>query len=399
MPVIESSNAPVTILYTDIGRGHPNYLDSVLRYMKKTHPDYSKRFRVSSVFEYARGLSLWGWRMVDRVYRAGSRGGIRTRLYGRFRSSRSEYDPDSKLIKLLSRDLREQLQGYKGICLVAHPLLARMLQDRHRVFYVHGEIAVPAESGVIGAERVYVPLREAREKMLAWGVPADALVETGLILEPELCGELRAVVRQRRERIMSDRPLTIGFFISGAYPRSHVDLMVRGAQSCLSAGLKVRFFWGCDRRQVQRLVSTVREFADDFAIDEATGAVHADARLVIITAQTREAETIRSMEYLPGLDVFCAAPHERVNWSVGAGLPMIMIGPPIGTFAPENRAFVLRIGSGCESGSLDDFSKLGPAIHRARQNGHLLKMAEAGQRVGSVHGAKVTAEDLLARID
>jgi hypothetical protein len=297
---------------------------------------------------------------------------------------------------MLRRDLLEYVRDYAGICLVAHPLLAHMLQDRHRVFYLHGEIAAPPESAVRGAERIFVPLPETREKMVNMGIPPEALRETGLVLEPEISGDLDAVVRQRLARLDSEQPLTIGFFISGAYPRWHVKLIREGVRSCYRAGMRIRAFWGTNVREVRGFVHALREFSDDVAVDTPEAKMRADANIIVVTATSREAETIRSMKYLPDLDLFCAAPHERVSWAVGAGLPQVMIGTPIGTFAPENRAFVLNAGCGWELCGEEQFSRLGQEVVALRQQGRLREMVEAGRKITTISGTRVIVEDLLA---
>jgi len=389
------STSPITVVYTDIGRGHPNYLDSVLRYLRTHHSTVYNQILVTSVFRLSGGLSLLGWKTIRALYRGGSRGGIISDLYSTWRAKKAAFGQNSIFVRRLQRDLLFRLKKFTGVCLVAHPLLANILKDEHRVFYLHGEIAAPGESGVPGVEKVYVPLPVAREKMIARGVDAEALVTTGLVLEPELCTGLEDVVRRRMQRLASPGPLTVGFFISGAYPRRHIELICKGSESCCRAGMNVRLFWGCDSREVEHLQTNLREFADQVIVDDGTGPRTADARTMIITAKTREVETIRSMAYLPGLDVFCAAPHERVNWAVGAGLPMIMITPTIGTFAPENRAFVLKSGSGIELSTTAEFSDLGKRLTQMKLSGQLQEMIEAGRRIASVHGVKVIAEDLI----
>jgi len=386
----------IIAVYTNIGRGHPNYLDSVLRYLRTHHPDVYNRIRVTSVYEQSGGLSLMGWKMVRAVYRYGSRGGIVSALYSTWRTNKAAFDRNSLFVRLLQRDLLAHLGGYAGICLVAHPLLATILKDQHRVFSLHGEIAAPVESAVQGVEKMYVPLPLTRERMITLGVAADSLITTGLVLEPELCSGLDDVVRRRIQRLASSEPLTVGFFISGAYPRRHIELIFRGVESCYRVGMKVRLFWGCDEGKVRHLQTRLLKFADQVFVDDGTSHIMTDAQIAIITAKTREAETVRSMDYLADLDVFCAAPHERVNWAVGAGLPMIMITPTIGTFAPESRAIVLKTSSGIELSAAVEFSELGKRLIQMRLTGLLREMIEAGCQITSIHGAEVIAEDLVS---
>ena len=387
----------VTVIYTDIGRGHPNYLDSVLRYLKHNHPEQHRNTRITSIFEISRGISLLAWKLVEKMYKLGAHGGTISNIYSRFRSGQSEYDPNSMIVRTLRRDLLRYLSSNEGICLVAHPLLANMLKEQHRVLYLHGEIAAPRESAVTGIERVYVPLPETREKMLNAGVGRNSLVETGLVLEPELCADLDESVEKRIERINApDSPLTIGFFISGAYPKRHVELMIRGAESLRRSGHKVRFFWGRDKKEAEKLMLSIRKFDQHVKLDAGATEPLSDVSSVVVTGESRADETIRSMRYLPQLDLFCAAPHERVNWAVGAGLPMIMMTPTIGTFAPENLDFVLRSECGVEFSDERDFIKLAEMVSALRQSGQLSKMVVSDRRIKSVDGAKVIAEDLIA---
>jgi hypothetical protein len=308
---------------------------------------------------------------------------------------RSECAADSILTGLLRRNLIAYLSGYGGICLVAHPLLANMLSDSHRVYYLHGEIAAPPESVVIGAEKIFVPLPETALRMQLSDIDESALCETGLVLEPEMCENLESVVESRLSRVeRSDVPLTIGFFISGAYPAAHVRFMLVGAESCVASGHRVRFFWGSDSRKAADILDRVRSFDRDVVLD--SGEIASEAKSVVVTAGTREKETIRSMQYINQLDMFCAAPHERINWAVGAGLPMIAVGPPIGTFAPENLRFSLDSGCCVELSSLTEFESLGPTLTRVRDEGSIAAMTRAGTNFRSIDGAKMIAESLIA---
>ena len=114
-----------------------------------------------------------------------------------------------------------------------------------------------------------------------------------------------------------------------------------------------------------------------------------------MTRPSREEETLRSLEYSPTLDYFVAAPHERVNWAAGAGLPIVMLEPPIGSFAPENHSYVLRTRCGLGFRYLDAYKKFAIVFHFVRLSGKLSEMVEAGRRVDAIDGARVIAEDLI----
>jgi hypothetical protein len=392
------SEKSIVAIFTDIGRGHPNYLDSVLRHIRQNTPECYKRIQCLSVIPESHGISKFGWHVVKILYQVGSRGGRVSAIYSGFRKSQSVSDRSSLFMGILRRDLLRQLSGFTGKCLVAHPVIAAMLKERHRVFYLHGEIAAPLESAVAGLDKIYVPISETGDMMVERGVDVNSVKVTGLILEPELSDDVVSCAEARVRRINdSDMPLQIGFFISGAYPSVHVDSMIRGAVSCDAIGLKVRFFWGTSRRQVKRLLRRLRKYFNAVLIDD-TGeapAVNSDD-VVVVTADDRESETISSLRYLPSLDVICAAPHERTNWAVGAGLPMIAIVPPVGTFAPQNLEYMRKMGCCKSISTREEFDRLGDMVLQMRTSGRLETMVQNGLAITSINGAQEVALDLFA---
>lgn len=389
---------PAVAIYTDIGRGHPSYLDSVLLSLKWHHKPVYRRIAQTNVFEISRGLSLTGWRAVRSAYRLGSRGGFISSIYSRFRSSRSEFDPKSAVVRILQRDLLEYLSGYKGICIVAHPLVANMLKKEHRVFYVHGEIAAPPESAVRDIERVYVPLGATAEKMRSYGVDPEYIVKTGLVLEPMILNDLSGVIFDRQVRLDSrDAKPAVGFAISGAYPREHVRFMTESAIALLEYGCKVRFFWGSNTVEANRLqLHLIKAGFEPVITSVPYEPVQFDPA-VIVTGR-REIETTISTKYIPQLDLLVAAPHERTNWAVGAGLPIAALTPTIGSFAPENLAFILERGCGFAVSTRDPADKLVSQIVRYTKSGKIIDMVRSGTTMKNIKGAKRIADDIAQKL-
>jgi hypothetical protein len=62
---------------------------------------------------------------------------------------------------------------------------------------------------------------------------------------------------------------------------------------------------------------------------------------------------------------------------MGLGLPMLILEPAIGTFAPLNRDRMIREGVGIPLG-LAAARELGPALEGMQAEGKLTTMAEAG---------------------
>ena len=392
----ELARGSMIVLYTDIGRGHPNYLDSVMRYIRKNHPEKYQNIHKTSVFTISRGLSRLSWQSANLMYRIGSSGGFVSRLYSRMRSGSSVRTEDSSALRLLGRDIRKYFADYNGLCVVGHPLIASILVQSNRVHYINGEIAAPSESAVVGVERVYVPLRETAQKMISLGVEPEVIFETGLMIEPEIHDGTEGAISRRLERVgASSTPLTIGFFVSGAYPKNHVRLMRIAAKSCHRCGHRVRMFWGWRHDHVRNLLDQVRKFDPAVSVDSDCKGDRIDSETVVISGKSREEETLTSLKYISGLDVFCAAPHERVNWAVGIGLPMVLILPTIGSFAPENRDIVLKSKCGISISGIQEASILGERLCELRDSGGLSEMVKSGWGAFPISGARRTAEALL----
>ncbi|HDR00060.1 MAG TPA: hypothetical protein ENN51_07250, partial [candidate division WOR-3 bacterium] len=313
---------------SEVGRGHPQYLDSVL--------DALGRLGVAGIMR-----QVPRWRLARLGYRLGGRGGPLTSLYARARSG----PPSRVLLGMLDEGLRRRFRDHPGTVLVDHPLLAHLLGPVCRVAYIHGEIAAPPVSAVPSAWRTFVPLEATAARLAAQGVAREALSVCGLFIEPGLGERAGVAFAARCERLASDRPLTVGFFTSGAYPRPHLRLIAAALRSCLSAGHRVTLFSGPDPARVRRFAPGARP------------------GLRLVSEPTRRAENARTAELLPELDLAVAPAHERVNWAVGLGLPMFLLEPDIGPFAPLNRAHALELGV---ARPLGDPAGFGTALARLR---------------------------------
>ena len=93
----------IDFLYTNIGRGHPFYLDGIMQTLVRKG-NISIVRQQHDVFELSKGLSLKGWQLAKWLYEKGSSGGLVGSLYKFLRSGNS-YSGDSSLLKLLGRDI------------------------------------------------------------------------------------------------------------------------------------------------------------------------------------------------------------------------------------------------------------------------------------------------------
>ena len=359
---------------TEIGRGHPAYLDSVLSALSDMS-DGSDAVTLVTLDQVCTGACRGAWNLARSLYRIGARGGLLTTAYNRLRRGA----PGKWQLRLLGADLKRFCAGFTGICLVEHPLVARILAPVCRIAYLHGEIAAPAAAAVPGTWRTYVPLDETADALAALGVKRAALSVTGLVIEPDLLATAKSMFHARRERLAKRAPLCVAFFTSGAYPKPHVRLVVEGVRSCLDAGHQVIVFAGTDPKESGRLRRRLPA---------------STPTLQVIASDNRQQETGRTAETFPRFDLMVAAAHERTSWAVGLGLPLLALTPDIGPFAPLNRAFAEQAGV-ARPLDLAGAGTLGPDLTRLRDSGTLTAMADSGYDLFPTNGAACIARHLL----
>lgn len=379
-------------LYSDIGRGHPSYLDSLLILLKPKYPAIISR----TVFEESKGISLLLWRFLSWLYGISGKGGFTTKFYNSIRRRSSENSSDSFAEKILGRDIRRKYKSFAGICLVDHPLIAKSLANVCRVWYVHGEIAAPLECAIPGVEKILVPLEETKEKLLTCGVKRETIEICGLMIEPGLVDNAEISFKRRSERIKSNQPLTVGFFTSGAYPKEHMEKIVLGTRSVVNAKMKAIIFCGTNPHKFRWVSNGLKNSGANIVEDnQETPLEIPNFDVLLVARKTRQEDTQRAIELIPYLDVFVAASHERTNWAVGLGLPMFVLFPLIGTFASQNFEFAQRQKVVYSLDSPEKAKNLGKILSELRQSGHLLDMARNGFGVHRINGIEIAASGLL----
>jgi hypothetical protein len=375
----------IVALYSDIGRGHPSYLDSLLYLLKIKYPSLITR----TVFEESKGLSLLSWRFIEWLYNISGKGELHTRFYNYVRRRSQTGSEESLVERLLSRDLKRAYKDSRGICLVDHPLIARSLADVCRVWYVHGEIAAPAECAVKGAGNIFVPLVETKEKLIAHGADENAIVVCGLMIEPPLVESAEEVYQKRLARIESNRPLTVGLFTSGAYPKEHMEKIIAGAESVIREGMRAIIFCGTNPHKLEWVKSKAKTWRIRITEEKEENTPEAeDFDLLLVARKNRWEDTLRAVQLIPQLDAFVAASHERTNWAVGLGLPMFVLFPLIGTFASQNYEFAQKQGVVYPVESLGKAKRLGLLLRELREDGRLMQMSQNGFGVHNIGGTE-----------
>jgi hypothetical protein len=402
LPALDSLNPrflePYVVgISTEIGRGHPHYLDCVWQILEQRLPPERRRY--VTVFEASRGLSRLGWQSLRTFFHWSSQHEGRIRWYNSLRASQKQ--GGSRLaawgMSLLGRDLRRELAGFKGICLVEHQLVARMVSDVCRTWFVHADLASPPECALPGPERTFVPLEQNELDFTRHGCPATQLVRTGLMIEPGLVPGAHDAFHHRLERLASDRPLTVAFFTSGAYPEPHVRRMLIALKSVLNSGMAAIVFCGTSRKFLDRVARFARSLGIEPCIDDGSVSQSAcrSSQLTLVSRSTRRDDTTAAVGLIPEADVFVAPSHERTNWALGLGLPMFVLFPMIGTHAEANYRLAFDNGVAYPLQFDDDAHNLGPTLQKLRATGALANMARLGFGRFDINGAERIADEIV----
>lgn len=337
------------LLSTEVGRGHPFYLDGLEHALRARGVPLTR----TDVFSSSSGAARLGWQAVRASYLVAGRGGALARAYEAFRA-RQSFESGSPLVRLLGRGVA-RAAGAASLVVVDHPILVGALRGHPAVWLMHGELVAPGSCVVRTAARVLVPLEETAEAFRRGGTSPDRLAVTGLCIERPLAEECSRHAAARRERIVGSGPLTVGLFSSGAEPRPHVAALAAAARSARAAGHRVLAF----ARAGGRLAAAVPPGAE-------RATFHDRASLDAVTA-----------ERFGDLDVVVSPAHERSNWAVGLRVPFALVGPDIGPFSPLNRALLLREGVALELPDPRSAEAFAATLARARASGALARILDA----------------------
>ena len=367
---------PLSFLYTDIGRGHPFYLDGIIEAIARQGggPTFEKR----TVFELSRGLSGMAWRGVRQAYLKGSSGGVLGRFYASVRRN-NDYNHTGLIGKLLGRDLIRFAREHVGPIVVAHPLLVGLLGRHARVIYQHGELTAPDEALVAGAEMVIVPNDAVAKRFLSAGYRKEQVFVSGLCVEPAIATQAETCFEQRMKRLRGYEPLTGLFLSSGAEPKAHLRHIVSSAASCFGEGFRCIALAKAGGRLEQVIKNDWAARGLIYHPLTSDGLWPKDlGRAALVTFRSRKEENELAARIFPEIDFLVAPSHERTNWAMGLGLPTFLLAPAVGPFAPLNRKLLVTNGVARVLDSDLTASRLADTVYALRTSGELEIMARAG---------------------
>ncbi len=386
----------LNIIYSNIGRGHPYYLDGLVEVFQSKYGDQID-LNTTDVFSLSSGLSGLMWKLVKKLYLIGSQGGLIGKFYERFRRSRRA-DKRGRLESILASGLRRFLADNQAPTLVAHPLLVSMINNLVPVYYQHGEIAAPDESLVIGADKIYVPMNETYNRFIEAGISEDRLLLSGLCIEPELAEKAEQYYHSRIKRISDNYQLCGGLFSSGAEPKQHLEKIILAVNSIKNGGGKGLIFCRAGGR-LEKLIRqrlNIKILKTGFDTAELNSSLEKNL-IVAVKYFNRHDENENLLRLFKYLDYFVAPSHERSNWAVGLGLPMFILHPIIGTFSPLNRQFLLESNVAADMENNSKAEHLYEYIRQLQTDGTLSNMARHGLGP-DLYGFERIAENLISEI-
>lgn len=365
----------INFLYTNIGRGHPFYLDGIVEALNRCGQTECKTY---DVFEISKDPALSAWRMARWLYKIGSTDSVIGKWYNSMRY-KTDLNQDSFALRVMGTDLRKVFLDDETPLLVDHPVLVGILNGKKNLLYQHGELAVPKQALVKGADFVFVPLKESAAAFIECGYKSDQVAATGLCIEPRLVEQSGAAFHNRLIRYQGSAPLTGALFSSGAEPKPHVEKLIEAAIAVAKSG-------GIVIAVVQKRGKLFRRLSRITA--KQAGSIE------LYTFDSREELDRITAEHFERFDYLVAPSHERSNWAVGVGLPMFILEPAIGPFAPLNRQILLdsNVALSVDCRTAEEFPW---ALDYYRKEGKLAQMAHAGWKRHNVNGFQTIAEFLI----
>lgn len=367
----------ISFLYTNIGRGHPFYLDGIIDSMVR-RSDSRLVHNTVDVFEISSGNSRLGWQAARWLYRRGSSPGPVSRIYSAIRSNQ-DFNRRGFLLSLLKRDIVRKYASGSSPLVVAHPILVACLKGRANLIYQHGELVAPMAALVAGASKVIVPTDTVADAFEKTGYGRKDIFISGLCIEPALVGQAFDSLKQRKNRMEQKEPLTGAFYSSGAEPAEHVAKLVLGATSVVNNGGRAILFVRAGGSFLKQSLAALENSSIQYRIvDSADDLSEELPQALVVRFDSRRIEDQLSARLFSSFDYLVAPAHERSNWALGLGLPMLAVGPAIGPFAPLNRDLVVQEGVAISIESNQEAARMGVTIEKLRQSGRLEQMAGAG---------------------
>ncbi len=365
----------LNILYTNIGRGHPFYLDGICEEIQRNHSEKIE-VNTTNVFDLSSGLSLSLWKLIRFMYHRGSQGGLIGKIYSVIRKNKKT-DSYGFIEKILARGIREYIKNNHHPTLVAHPMLIPMISDLTEVYYQHGELAVPDMVIANGARKIFVPSVEAKERFCQKGSYENIITVTGLCIENKLKINAARMYETRLARLNANADLVGAFFSSGAEPIGHINKIIKMLFSLEKNSQKAIVFCKAGGKLEKDVRSKIEaEIIDTLDAKDNIVTYFNNSKILMVSFIDREEEDRYTEKLFEYFDYFVSPSHERTNWALGLGIPMFILNPSVGPFSPINKDILINIEVAKEilnDNTADIFSE---KLKQLSDSGDLIRMAK-----------------------
>ncbi|MEO0090081.1 MAG: hypothetical protein ABIK59_04115 [candidate division WOR-3 bacterium] len=312
------------LIQLPIGRGHPNYLNILKQELNIPY------------FYTEIPLNTHIIKLLNFIYKISPRNLFTLSIYN---WSRKKGRIPNFIIGKLKKELIKFLPKEKYLIIVSHPILAKALEEKENLYYLHCENAFPKEA-VCNAKKIFVPLEITKEKAIAYGIDKEKIVVTNLFVEKELANLKEISYKKRLKRIEKKEKLSCAIFLSGAYPKVHIKKILRYVKYLIANNIRTFLFSGID-------YSYYLYFQRKLFIEG----------VYVIRSKNWEEEIKKFQEIFLDIDFFIAASHERTNWALGLSLPMFVLTPFIGSYAYENYEIAKNYGVALLLEEIENLSK------------------------------------------
>jgi hypothetical protein len=248
---------------------------------------------------------------------------------------------------------------------------------------------------VHGATKLLVPTEDTAHLFVESGYARDKVLVTGLCIEPSLVRQAEEAFESRLNRYVQTESRTGAFFSSGAEPPEHVNKLSLAALSVARAGGRVIVFARRHGRLQRVCVGRFEKHGLHYIImDERDPVIQQSDAVTLVNFSSRRELTHRTAQLFPAFDFMVAPAHERSNWPLGLGLPMFIIGPQIGSFAPHNQRRLLDEEVALSIDTEDQAKTLERSVFGAGNTERLTAMARAGWGRHAINGFETIADFL-----
>ena len=326
----------------------------------------SEKGSINDIFTISSWVPRMGWILAQTLYKKASSRGGNNALYTRLRQS-NNYNNPGMALRVMGYDIRRKFIQDETPLLVAHPTLVGILKGKPNLIYQHGELVAPNEALLTGDHYTLVPTQNVANRFIQAGSPSNRVIVTGLCIEPTLLPEAELMYERRLQRIKESPSLCGAFFSSGAEPIPHIKkLLILASSHAVQGGHSIIFAkkGGKLEEQTSSLLTSLPSKASE--------------RIELHPFTTRQEINALITQHFASFDFFVAPSHERTNWALGLGLPILVLDPPIGTFSPLNRELLLTRHVAKTLSTQEDAAAFGKACHSQAIRNELTAMAKNG---------------------